>query len=54
MTSRFLGNEGKDIGKDYDKDGVGDESKDRQGWQGQKVQIEGSYLFKGHSPCKRS
>ena len=36
MTSRFLGNEGKDIGKDYDKDGVGDESKDRQGWQGQR------------------
>ena len=36
MTSRFLGNEGKDIGKDCDKDGVGDESKDRQGWQGQR------------------
>ena len=31
MTSRFLGNEGKNIGKDYDKYGVGDEGKARRG-----------------------
>ena len=48
MTSQFLGNEGKDIGKDYDKYGVGDEGKDRQGWQGQrqeeKAQMEWEVL----------
>ena len=31
MTFRFLGNKGMDIGKDYDKYGVGDEGKARRG-----------------------
>ena len=36
MTCRFLGNEGKDIGKDYDRYGVGDEGKDRGKGRGKK------------------
>ena len=41
MTSWFMGNEGKDMGKDYDKYGVGDEGKDRGRTEARRERTEG-------------